>query len=133
MSAERSERAKYIDGRLPYESGDPPAAAPVTTRDPKASKGLRHAAIDDAICTSKLRPTLRLVLFALNRRIGWTRRKGRPAGTCHVSLRRITADSGLCERAVRKALRDLEAAHWLLVTSDPEHRTPTYRITPPQG
>lgn len=99
----------------------------------KPSKGFRHAAIDSAICDSGLPSTQRLVLFALNRRIGWAPRPGRPAGTCHVSIARIVHDSGLCERAVQKALAGLRLADWIAVTNDPEHVVPTYKITPVRG
>lgn len=121
---------------LRFVHPDAPNGAPVGWRPsphagkPKASKGIRHSAIDAAICESGLPSTQRLVLFALNRRIGWKAKRGREAGTCYVSVRRIRLDSGLSERAVRKHLRELERVGWLEVTRTPEHVTCTYKITP---
>jgi hypothetical protein len=86
-----------------------------------------------SICDSDLSPTQRHVLMAVALRVGWTQRKGRPAGTCHPSVRTLARDTGLCERAVGLALKAAQTARWLKVEPRSVNGMATsnsYRVTP---
>lgn len=77
---------------------------------------MSHTAIRfafDHVRTHKLKASSSLVLLCL------ANRHNQETGRCDPSLSRLVDDSGLSERAVRSALRDLEAQRLITTT----HRT----------
>ncbi len=100
----------------------------------RPARGGRTLSLLGAIRSSGLPPTQRLVLCFIALRVGWTTRKGRPAGTCHPGVARIAEDTGLAPSSVNRLLVALVAAGWLEITprsTSGMSASNQYRVTPP--
>jgi len=101
-----------------------------------AKNGKTHALIERIRSAGKaLEPRERFVLVMIAQRIGWSKKPGRPPGTCNPSIETIAEDTGYHVHTVEASLRVLRSAGWLQVTPefhDGKQLCNRYRITPPE-
>jgi hypothetical protein len=106
----------------------------------RSSKGKRLQALIAAIVADeRLTCPQAMVLVVIARRLGWTKKPGRPAGTCNPAINTIARDAKLKRRATCAAIKALASPplRWLVVEHESlaaGHRTSSrYRVVPPSA